>query len=444
MNDDYLNDNFIVYNPDDDEEDNSGKVGNKAKRVKKPAGRGRVFVFIGIILIAIAIIAGGTAWGIVAYNAQIAEEERVYAENKYKNLIKKAEASIEDEDFDGAMDYLEAALDIEVDNYKDVYKVMGNVYVGYAGEKYVEGKKLIREEKYDMALDALSDASDYLDQAEKAWKKGKGKFNSDIFYDCNSIADARNSISSAEEQIAEDSAFSEVALQLFADAWKYLDDEDYDSMNELDCSDESNDVFGHYVGGAYGKRLIATYEGSELKLVDDANSFSGIGISQNSTSTGFYYYKGHFDGGVPDGDGILYISSTNGDYHVEIGNFTYGYLFGEATYIVRNRGKVTCYEGEISDWGYLDGEIKVTKEVNGQLLTGTAYYEYDEPVSLAEKMDEEEYEALVSELEENKDNSNPFGGTSTDDEYYAFLYNKKGELVAGMTKSDMDTTYLHY
>lgn len=443
MNDDYIKENFIAYNPDDYADDSN------EEKAKKSSGKGGAFIFIGVVLIAIAIIGGGILWGISAYNTKQAAMEKEILQKKYVKLIKGAEDSIKDGEYDDAMDDLEAALDMDVEDHKDVYEQMAHVYVGYAGEKYTEAKKLSRDKKYDMAGEALLDAYDYLDDAEAILKKGKIKgklkINNDAFYDCAYIADARAAIAAVETQLAEDSKFETVAIELFYNAWEYLEDYDFDKMNELDCSDESNDVFDHYVGGAYGKRLIATYSGSELELVSDSNNFTGKGISQNTTSTGFYYYLGDFEYGYPSGEGILFISSTNGDYHVEVGTFSYGCITGKASYFVREKGEVTDYCGEVNDWGHFEGEVVIWKEIDGKRCSGTAYYEFDDPVSMAEHMDEEEYEALVEELESMEEEyQNPFGNTSSNDEYYAFLYDEDGELVCGLTKNEITDMNLHY
>lgn len=455
VNDDYIKENFIPYNQNEyiysNEDSIKGKKGKKCietdyeemeSKEKTGIRKGTVFIIIGFVFIFIALGVGASWCGISLYKEKQAEEEAANREKKYQNLLKKAEECFEDEEYDDAMDNLEAALDIKVDNYKDVYKLEGNVYIGYAGKEYVEAKKYEKNEKYDMAFDSLDEARAYLDKAEKAWKKGKGKINSDVFYDCKSISDIRLLIDAREEDIIASSEFATVALELFSNAEQYLIDEDYDLMNELDCSDDSNDVYNHYVGSVYGGRLIASITGSGLELVDDIYTFNGYGISQNYTSTGFYYYMGDFNGGTPNGDGILYISSTNGDYHVEIGNFNNGYITGECTYIVRESGKVTKYEGNVSDWGHLDGEITVTRECKGQTCTGIAYYEVDLPVSMAEYMDDEEYEALVKELNDDVIDNGPY--SKAEEEYYVFLYNKKGELVGGLHESDMTTDYLHY
>lgn len=439
MDDEYIKNTYIAYDasayemPADEKEKTHVQISSKG-----------ITIIVSIALVIIFIIGGVVIWGISSYNAKRAQEEAEALVRKYEKLLKTADEYIEDEAYDDALDTLEAALDVEVEDHKEVYKKLGTVYVCFAGEEYIKARNFSSDEKYEMALECCENANDYLDDAEDAWKNGKAKFKSDVFYDCSSIKEARSKVQSRYDTIVEDSTYGEIAIELFTNAKELLEKQDYDGMNKLDCSDESNNVNNHYQVGSYGGSLIASISGQTIELEDSNYNGKGIGIFY--TYTGFYYYMGEISGGYPNGDGVLFISSSNGDYHVEIGEFFWGTPNGDITYIGRVDGVVTKYDGFV-DYGDFDGVISIEREINGELLHGILIYDDGYLTSMEDYLGETEYNKIVDELIDRfaeVDSHNPFSKFSANDTYYSFLFNEDEELCYALTYYDLESVDLEY
>jgi len=379
--------------------------------------------FWGIILcLVIALIGGGVAGGIYIVN----NKHREQAIKEYEELMREARKCLTNEEYDEALEILDQAKEIDVDDYGEVYKNKGRVYIRLAAEEYIQAGRYMHAEEFDDAIVCCETALDYLEEAEKYWKGEKYRFSDNTFYSCSSINDAMYEVETREREVEKYKGYEKLAVSVLLTAKEYLSEKDYISMNGLDTSDESDNIYTYYIEN--GDRSAVIMAETDDGIIVDFGDYTGDGVGVHPTATGFYYYIGQYEDGVPSGDGMAYISDSTGNYKVEEGHWSHGLPDGDMTYTVYNGEYVTVYTGEV-DQGSFNGDVNLERNVEGSNKKVYATFSYtDYSFDILDDETIEEY-GVVSNVYSR---------------YVCPVFDKKGNYMEMYRESDIDTMILFY
>lgn len=416
-------------------DDKNGKKKKKEKKVKpenkikktndnKKSNLKAVLLVVAALFFVSIVVVG-------VIGVKVISEKSAYKKvmSKYTRIVDEGKGLIENEEYAEAIDVLEEALELDVDDYEEAYKFLGRAYIRMAGDCYSDSNSYLKMREYDTAKDLIEEAKEHLNSADKYWKGEKFRFSEVAFYSCNSISDAETLVLARQKEIEDLMGYELLAIDVLGQAEGLLADYDYKAMNTLDTSDEADLVYEYFITTQKNNGVIMYTDEDGVQRIAD-NHYTGKGVAIYGYYSGFYFYSGDIVDGEPDGCGIGYISSSNGTYKVQDGDWKYGYPYGKMTFTSYNGECQDVYTGKCYSYGF-DGKVSLERtDKLGKVTYGTIKYN-DGSI---ECLDYEAFEELVEEYELDPDTVYFWDNT-----YACALFDKNDEFVTFACEYDIAT-----